>query len=125
MKAEFADSVPRNKAMRFIRENGVYTLALELLRRGGVLCRRWLFARKLGCPNIVLGPRCFIRGLSHISIGRNFQAAEGLWLEAVVEHEGQRYSPRILIGENVSISRWSHIGATNLVKVDDGVLIGS
>ena len=81
--------------------------------------------QELGCPNIILGPRCFIRGTAHITIGRNFQAAEGLWLDAISEHEGVSFSPRILIGENVSVSRWSHIGATNLVQIGDGVLIGS
>jgi lipopolysaccharide O-acetyltransferase len=125
MNPHVAERVIPNRAMRFLQENGTYIFASELQRRAGILFRRWLLSRKLGCPNIILGPRCHLRGLSHIAIGKNFQAAEGLWLEAVTDHEGCIFAPRIRIGNDVSISRWSHIGATNLVEIGDGVLIGS
>ena len=125
MKANIPDRAKPNRANRFLEVNGTYIAACELKRRAGVLLRRRLLGRKLGCPDIVLGPRCFLRGLSRISIGKNFQAAEGLWLEAITHCGGQQFSPRILIGENVSVSRWSHIGATNSVQIGDGVLIGS
>jgi lipopolysaccharide O-acetyltransferase len=58
-------------------------------------------------------------------IGKNFHVAEGLWLEAITTYAGQTFSPSIVIGNNVFISRWSHIAATRLVKIGDGVLIGS
>jgi lipopolysaccharide O-acetyltransferase len=125
MKVDIADRANPNRAMRFLRENGTYIFASELGRRAGVLFRRLMLARRLGCPNIILGPRCHLRGLEHITIGKNFQAAEGLWLEAISGHGGCTFAPRILIGDDVSISRWSHIGATNRVEIGDGVLIGS
>jgi lipopolysaccharide O-acetyltransferase len=85
-----------------------------------------MLARKLGCPDIVLGPRCYLRGLTYIHIGKNFQADEGLWLAAVKAYPGQQtFSPSIVIGNNVSVSRWSHIAATHRVEIGDGVLIGS
>jgi lipopolysaccharide O-acetyltransferase len=125
MSVNFVDRASPNKAMRFLRENGMYIFASELRRRAGVLFRRWMLARKLRSPNIVLGPRCYIRGLAHITIGNNFHAAEGLWLEAVTCHQGQNFSPCIVIGNDVSISGWSHIAATHRIEIGDGVLIGS
>ena len=125
MSVNIADHVFPKRAIRFLRENGIYVFVSELGRRGGVLFRRWMLAGKLACPGIVLGPRCFLRGLAHITIGKNFQAAEGLWLEAVTDNDGRNFAPRIIIGDDVSISRWSHIAATNLVEIGDGVLIGS
>jgi lipopolysaccharide O-acetyltransferase len=110
---------------RFVRLNGIYVLICEIRRLSGVAFRRKMLAGKLGCPHIVIGPRCHLRGLENIRIGRNFQAAEGLWLEAVTSHAGQTYSPSIVIGNNVNISRWSHIAATKRVEIGDGVLIGS
>lgn len=113
------------KARRFIRVNGVYLFVGEMGRRAGIAFRRWMLAGKLGCPDIVLGPRCYLRGLAYMRIGKNFQAAEGLWLEAVSAHPGQTFSPAIMIGNNVTVSRWSHIAATHRVEIGDGVLIGS
>jgi lipopolysaccharide O-acetyltransferase len=84
-----------------------------------------MLAGKLGCPNIVLGPHCHLRGLAYMRIGKNFQAAEGLWMEAFTAYADQTFSPCIVIGNDVSISRWSHIAATHRVEIGDGVLIGS
>jgi lipopolysaccharide O-acetyltransferase len=60
-----------------------------------------------------------------MTIGENFSAAEGLWLEAVTFHAGQEFSPQIVIGRNVSMSRWSHITCAKRIYIGDGVLIGS
>ena len=113
------------KARRFIRVNGLYLFACELGSRAGIFFRRWMLGGKLGCSDIVLGPRCYLRGLAHIHIGNNFHAAEGLWLEAITRNMDQTFSPTIVIGNNVSVSRWSHIAATHRVEIGDGVLIGS
>ena len=121
--------LPRNgfgaRLSHFIRVNGLYLFLRELARRCGVAFRRQVLGGKVGNRSIVLGPRSFLRGLSHISIGENFQAAEGLWLEAITAYAGQAFTPRIVIGKNVAVSRWSHIAATHLVEIGDGVLIGS
>jgi lipopolysaccharide O-acetyltransferase len=114
-----------HRAMRFIRTNGVYLFLGELQRRIGIRIRRVMLSRMVGGANISLGPRCHIRGLCHIEIGRNFQASEGLWLDAVTFHDGKNFSPSIRIGDDVSISRWSHIAATHRVEIGTGVLIGS
>jgi lipopolysaccharide O-acetyltransferase len=54
-----------------------------------------------------------------ISIGSNFSAGRSLWLESV---EGQG---RLIIGDDVNISDWVHIGCANRIEIKDGVLIGS
>lgn len=113
------------RARRFIRLNGFYLFVCDIERRIGIAFRRRLLGGKLGCPDIVIGPRCHLRGLACMRIGKNFQATEGLWLEAVVAHSGQTFSPIIVIGNDVSISRWTHIAATHRVEIGDGVLIGS
>jgi lipopolysaccharide O-acetyltransferase len=113
------------RARRFIRLNGFYLFVCDVGRRIGIVFRRRMLAGKLRCPDIVVGARCHLRGLACMRIGKNFHAAEGLWLEAVVAHPGQTFSPSIVIGNNVSISRWTHIAATHRVEIGDGVLIGS
>jgi lipopolysaccharide O-acetyltransferase len=125
MNANIADRVNPRRAIRFLKENGSYLFACELGRRVGVIFRRLMLAKKLRCPDITLGPGCFLRGLTHITIGRNFHAGEGLWLEAVSLHQSQVFSPSILIGHDVSISSWVHIAATHRIEIGDGVLIGS
>jgi lipopolysaccharide O-acetyltransferase len=125
MNLPIADRILPKRAMRFIRANGLYLFATELERRAGISFRRWMLSRRLGCPDIVIGPRCHLRGLDCMRIGKHFQADEGLWLEAVIAHLDQSFSPRIVIGDDVSISRWSHIAATNRIEIGDGVLIGS
>jgi lipopolysaccharide O-acetyltransferase len=113
------------RARRGIQLNGLYINFDELVRRAGIAFRRWMLAGKLGCPDIVLGPRCYLRGLSYMRIGKNFQADDGLWMAAITANHGQTFSPSIVIGNNVSISRWTHIAATHRVEIGDGVLIGS
>jgi lipopolysaccharide O-acetyltransferase len=115
---------PFLKSKTFVRTNGWYVFFCELGRRIGILFRRRMLARWLG-PSVSLGPRCYVRGLCHMSIGEGFSAAEGLWLEAVTFHAGQRFTPAIVIGKNVTISRWSHITSVHRVSIGDGVLVGS
>ena len=120
-----ADNSALTLAMRFIRVNGLYLFAVEVGRRAAIVLRKWALARKLVCPGLVLGASSHLRGLAYISIGKNFHAGEGLWLEALDRYLGQNHTPRIVIGENVSISRWSHISSIDSVHIGANVLIGS
>ncbi len=113
------------KAVRFLNTNGLLVVVGEFERRCGVLWRRLLLERRLQCRGLILGPRCLLRGLRYIRLGRNFQAAEGLWLEAINAGSTPDGNIRILIGDNVAVSRWSHIAATHRVEIGDGVLVGS
>lgn len=125
MSMNASAGTPLAKAFRFLNTNGLLVFASELLRRYGVLWRRHFLQRKLQCHGLILGPRCYLRGLSYIRLGRNFQAAEGLWLEAINAESTPDGCVLIRIGDNVAVSRWSHIAATHRVEIGDGVLIGS
>jgi lipopolysaccharide O-acetyltransferase len=125
MIKQFTDNNCLVRAIQFIRENGLYLFAFELVSRVGIIFRRWMLAGKLGSSGLVLGPRAHLRGLGYMRIGKNFRASEGLWMEAIASYQGQSFSPSILIGNNVSVSRWCHIAATHRIEIGDGVLIGS
>jgi lipopolysaccharide O-acetyltransferase len=109
----------------FLRENGSYVLLQALAERPSRLLRNRMLAGKLGVRVIKIGPRPYLRGLAHMAIGEDFAAGEGLWLEAIINYAGERFHPRIVIGNHVRISHWSHIACANSVTIGDHVLIGS
>ena len=84
-----------------------------------------MLSKKLGARPLFVGPDAHLRGLSHVRMGRNFSSGRGLWLQAVTEHGGEKFSPQIIIGDDVSVSFWGHIAATNYVEIGSNVLIGS
>ena len=82
-------------------------------------------SRILGTEGLRIGPRSMLRGLRHISVGRDFFALDGLWLEAVTEYRGQTFSPRIRIGDSVRMSSQVHISCIDQVTIGNKVLFGS
>lgn len=66
-----------------------------------------------------------IQGGEHIRIGDGFYAGQLLWIEAVRQYAGQRFTPRIEIGDGVQCSQAVHIAANARVSIGDGVLFGS
>lgn len=66
-----------------------------------------------------------IKGQKFISIGDKFSAGEMLWIEAVDDYFGQKFSPKIEIGNNVSCSQNVHIAANTSICIENGVLLGS
>jgi lipopolysaccharide O-acetyltransferase len=84
-----------------------------------------MLAARFGVKRINVGPRPYLRGLSHISIGEDLIAGDGLWLQAITKYGGQRFSPTIKIGSHVRVSHWTHIACTNSVTIGDHVLMGS
>lgn len=59
-----------------------------------------------------------------LEVGENFFASGPVWLEAVTSYEGQRFNPRITIGQNVRTSPRLHISAISDVTVGDWCLFG-
>lgn len=87
--------------------------------------RRFYYKKLLGWDvKSILGP-AYIRGKSHITVGKNFSCRTNLWLEAVTTFNQQTFSPQIKIGNNVGCSDFLHIAATNFIHIGDNVLIGS
>lgn len=66
-----------------------------------------------------------ILGGRNITIGDNFYCYWGLRIETYEEHNGYKFTPKIVIGNNVSINPDCHIGATNRIELHDGVLLAS
>lgn len=106
-------------------ENG-WLLTLErvlgaAVRRG----RDAMLARKLGTGGMRLGKHPHLNGLAHMRIGAGFSAGNQLWLEAVTEFGGQKFTPLLTIGAGVNFSDNVHVGCTHRVTIGDGVLSGS
>lgn len=66
-----------------------------------------------------------MRGGRYIQLGENVRIHKYLQLEAIDNHNGITFTPRIIIGNNVSINYNVHIGACNEIIIEDGVLIAS
>lgn len=66
-----------------------------------------------------------MRGGRYIQLGENVRIHKYLQLEAIDSHNGITFTPRIIIGNNVSINYNVHIGACNEIIIEDGVLIAS
>lgn len=79
----------------------------------------------IGRTDIFFDSRSKILGLKYMKIGHNFSSGKGLWLEAVSTYNGTKLSPQIIIGNDVSLSEYNHIGATHHIKIGNNVLIGS
>lgn len=109
----------------FFAENGLYVASKAKLEECSRIVRNWLLSQKLGVHPLYIGPDAQLRGLSHIRIGKNFSSGRGLWLQAVTEFCGEKLSPQIVIGDDVSVSFWSTIAAANYVEIGSGTLIAS
>lgn len=75
--------------------------------------------------NLFLRYPIYLHGGKYIKIGDGFDSGLRLRLEAYDEHLGYQFTPRITIGNNVSINSDCHIGAINEIIIEDGVLIAS
>lgn len=75
--------------------------------------------------NPLIMKKIHVLGGDNITIGDNFYCYWGQRFETYSIHNEQNYSPRIIIGNNVSINPDCHIGAVNLVELQDGVLLAS
>lgn len=68
---------------------------------------------------------CYIRNPKYITIGKNFGSLNNLRLEALDEYQGEKYTPEIIIGDNVSFTADCHIGCINKIVIGNNVLIAS
>lgn len=73
----------------------------------------------------ILPSDVLIKNPQYISIGRNFSALKNLRIEAWDCYNYQRFSPRIIIGDNVCFNTDVHIGCINSIKIGNNVLLAS
>jgi acetyltransferase-like isoleucine patch superfamily enzyme len=80
--------------------------------------------RKLGKAFYVQAP-IYLKGGNYISIGDNFFAHSRLRIEAFDEYKGSKYTPEIIIGDNVVFNPDCHIGCINRIEIGNNVLFAS
>lgn len=80
--------------------------------------------QKVG-KQFVVFPDAWIKGGEYIVIGDNFHSRSNLRLEALDQYNNKSFSPKISIGNNVSLGENCHIGAIDEVRIGDNVLFGS
>ena len=64
-------------------------------------------------------------GLKYITVGDNFFADSSLTIEAYDVHMHNVYNPKIIIGDNVRMGAYCHIGCINHIAIGNNVLIAS
>jgi len=80
---------------------------------------------KYAGENIYFSSPYIIKNPQYISIGLNFNSLYNLRLEAWDEYRGEKFSPEIIIGDNVNINTDCHIGCINKVMIGNNVLLAS
>lgn len=75
--------------------------------------------------NLTIEPPFFYYNLHNVEIGDNFLTFRNLRLETFDEHIGYKFTPKIKIGNNVSINYDCHIGCINNIEIGNNVLIAS
>jgi acetyltransferase-like isoleucine patch superfamily enzyme len=100
---------------------------LDWLGRQRDLALSYFYSARLascGPRSIIRKPRVILGG-SYINVGASFDVFPGLRIEAIDLHLGKRFTPRIIIGDRVSINYDCHIGCINEVVIGSDVLIAS
>lgn len=80
---------------------------------------------KVTGKNFNVRKKFLIKNGHYISIGDNFLAMDGCRVEAWDRYENEKFSPQIVIGDNVSMNADCHIGAINKIIIGNNVLMGS
>lgn len=75
--------------------------------------------------HVYLGRGTSLAGHRHITIRGRFVAMERNRIAAIDVHAGVRFTPSLIIGDNVSMENDCHIAAANHVEIHDGVLMAS
>lgn len=108
----------------FFRKYGaIYTVYFYYQRICQLIYGLVIFRRS----DLGIFPDAHLIGVRYINIGKKFFAGRGLWLEAVDNYlfTGQTFSPKIIIGDRVSLGEYVHIGCTHRIVIGDDVLMGS
>jgi acetyltransferase-like isoleucine patch superfamily enzyme len=70
-------------------------------------------------------PPFIVKNPHKMSIGRGFTTLHNLRMEAWDEFAGEKFSPRIIIGDNVIFNSDVHIGCIDKVQIGDNCLFAS
>lgn len=67
----------------------------------------------------------YLHGGKYITIGEHFSCDQRLRLDAIDEFLGDKFTPEIIIGNDVLIQKDCHIGAINKIHIGNNVLLAS
>ena len=98
---------------------------LELSERVVPRLRGMAFRLLFGLPFRRVGRQLRILGARSILIGQSVSVGDGCWIEAVLKYQNEAYTPRLIIGDSVSMSNWTHISCAKEIILGNGCLIGS
>ncbi len=108
----------------FKRDKPLFAV-LKIFRYGFYMLRSLPLRWSLRAPGLYIGPKFLLLGTNFLHIGKNFYAHSNLWIEAIPEYKGQKFTPSITIGNNVSMGDGVHISCNNKVHIGNNVLFGS
>lgn len=111
------------KILYFLFPITIFTLLNFRLKQLYSVCCSFKF-RQIG-KNVKISYPIYLHGQKYVIVGENFNCGPRLRLEAFDEHLGHEFTPKIIIGDNVSINSDCHIGAINEVIIENNVLIAS
>lgn len=113
-------------SLKFLSKIYSYQLSRKLSIIRNQLYTIWLSStfKYLGNKAYIERP-IYIIGGEFIHIGAEFKCFKRLRIEAIENHNGNSYSPIIVIGDNVSINYDCHIGCINRIEIHDNVLLAS
>lgn len=115
-----------SKIYRHYKINGFLLFITRALDRVFSISRGLFYTLIFDWKNrVVIGVHPRIRGGKNISISSRVTFGDFLWIEAIEDYFGQKFSPEICIGKNVLINDFVHIAATKKVVIGDNALIGS
>jgi acetyltransferase-like isoleucine patch superfamily enzyme len=80
--------------------------------------------KKIG-ENFSVASPVYLIGGKNISIGNNVSFDQRLRLDTIEEFFGDKFTPEIKIGNNVSIQKDCHIGAIHKIIIGNNVLLAS
>lgn len=72
-----------------------------------------------------LGKDYSVLNAKYIEIGNGFWASHRFRLEAIDSYENQSFSPKIVIGNNVTFNPDCHIGCIDIIQIGDNCLFAS
>jgi lipopolysaccharide O-acetyltransferase len=121
----FGDQERRSRLSGYIGGNGLYVCLDAGWRRLTSGARNYLLGKTFHIRQVSIGSGAFLRGLSQVQLGENFQAGNGLWLQALNADGETGLAPKIIIGANFSMAFWGHIAALNRIVIGSDVMVGS
>lgn len=103
-----------------------YNIHVFLIRNSHVIYSLWIKNVFKKCGEYFFVNRGMsIRGGNYIEIGKNFTGMSLIRFECWEEYIDEKFSPSLIIGNNVSMNNNIHIGCINKIHIGDNVLLAS